>query len=244
MKGRNVFTSFLSLMAAVLLLLPLRASASFSFVQATNGGTGYGSMATTASSFTMHWSTTAGNSLFACIFFFGAAGKGVTVTPPSGVGWTLITRVSLSGGGIVAAYYIQNAAAQSGTYTWTFSGNAWAGGVFEEFSGGATSGLLGNYITSTGLPTNSLSDSSSSDLLICFCGGFNTGQDDIFSNPTNNFILATNAQGSDGNPVVQQGASGFMTYRILTSTGGPYSTSITSSGPFSSGWVLASFHAG
>lgn len=68
MKSRSVFTSILSLTAAVLLLLPLRASAQFSFVQATNGGTGNGFYAY-RTSFTMSWpsASTTGDCLFACI---------------------------------------------------------------------------------------------------------------------------------------------------------------------------------
>lgn len=145
----------------------------------------------------------------------------------------------------MSAYYIQNAAAQSGTQTWTFSKTGFGGGVFEEFSGGATTGLLGNYVIHTGtsstIASGSLTDTNSSELLICFGGVFLGYGTDTFSSPTNSFILATNAQGSNDNEAVQEGEAGFMTYQILTTSGGPYSTSITSSSSGGYATILANF---
>jgi hypothetical protein len=203
----------------------------YAFVRAYNGGTGN---TAPGNSFSVNQATTAGDDLF-CIIFTSA---NVTVTPPSGwaqIGSTLTDSLNIW----LNAFEYLNAPNQTGAKTWGFSANCVGGGVFMEFSGGATSGADNSNVTHTGassttLSSGSLADTNSSDLLLNFMAykvgvGFGAGN---FSGPTNSFILnVAGAQLSVGATPTGVVVCGAISYRILTTSGGPYSTNTTLSSP-------------
>src|SRR3989344_6725230 len=225
---KYIFLS-LAILTAGFFLFPNSASAAIARVQQTSGSA-------TANPVSATWvsSTTTGNLLVAQIIT--ASDPGI-ITPPSG-GWTLVDTIINAN--YTKLYYIENAAAQSGSQSWAITGDTSATQlIMAEYSGVATSGALDQYSTVTGvdttLTTPTVNTTTADQLLIGVFGNGSTSES--FSSPTNSFSIY--AQGTVG---LAPASSGAFVDRIVSSTGS-YSAGVTGTGGSAWGSIIATFKA-
>src|SRR3989344_4815628 len=217
------------ILVAGFFLFPNSADAAIARVQQTSG-----SATTNPVSATWTSSTTSGNLLVAQIVTASDPGL---ITPPAG-GWTLIDTIINAN--YTKLYYIQNAAAQSGSQSWAITGDTSATQlIMAEYSGVATSGALDQYSTVTGvdttLTTPTVNTTTADQLLIGVFGNGSTSES--FSSPTNSFSIY--AQGTVGSAPASSGA---FVDRIVSSTGS-YSAGVTGTGGSAWGSIIATFKA-
>jgi hypothetical protein len=185
--------------------------------------------------------TTAGNLLVAVVGMSATSGE--TITPPAG--WTLAAggtgdNTSSSPHLLVSIYYIENAAARSGSESFSLSGTGVGGGWIEllEYSGmGVTAGPVDKTTGNTGSSSSPSSGTTASTTTASevWIAGFSTGSGiTSFSSPTNSFaILDQTTFGT--------GLRGGALESIVSSTGAA-STGVTSA---NAGWAgaIATFAA-
>ncbi len=225
---------------------------SIALVQTAIGSSTNGDQTGSSSPVAASWgsATTAGSLLLAIL---GSDGDMGTVTPPSG-GWTLYTNSSIQNGTQAECkiYYILNASSQSGSSSWSYTGEASSNGVsliLAEYSGIATSSATdGNAVTNTQTATGSgvtgnFTTSNANDLLIAvFAETVRSGTN--FSSPTNSFVIEKQQAVVTGNLVPVRNLHHGFSDRIVSSTG-TYSTGVTGPSTSVDTWasVIVAFKA-